>query len=120
MKDSKGNTICVVAGGDYGTCILDTVEILDTSRIDEGWSWGKLLFLTKFQKNFQTFISIVLNLFKKHLGPTLPFKLYGSPMVTSPSGKGVVIVGGYNASTMKYSKALLELKSTFKILLLVI
>ena len=50
MKDSKGNTICVVAGGDYGTCILDTVEILDTSRIDEGWSWGKLLFLTKFQK----------------------------------------------------------------------
>ena len=43
-------------------------------------------------------------------------------MVTSPSGKGVVIVGGYNASTMKYSKALLELKSnfTFKILSLVI
>ena len=43
-------------------------------------------------------------------------------MVTSPSGKGVVIVGGYNATTMKYSKALLELKSNFtlKILLLVI
>ena len=37
MKDSKGNTLCVVAGGDYGTCILDTVEILDTSRIDEGY-----------------------------------------------------------------------------------
>ena len=34
-------------------------------------------------------------------------------MVTSPSGKGVVIVGGYNATTMKYSKALLELKSNF-------
>ena len=48
MTDSKGNTICVVAGGDYGTCILDTVEILDTSRIDEGWSWGILLFSTKF------------------------------------------------------------------------
>ena len=61
MKDSKGNTICVVAGGDYGTCILDTVEILDTSRIDEGWSWGK----RNFKKFFQTFISIVLNLFIK-------------------------------------------------------
>ena len=68
MKDSKGNTICVVAGGDYGTCILDTVEILDTSRIEEGWSWGKLLFLTKFKNFFQTFISIlVLLIFFKNI-----------------------------------------------------
>jgi len=41
MKDSKGKILCIVAGGDWGTSILDTVEILDPSRIDEGWSWGK-------------------------------------------------------------------------------
>ena len=63
MKDSKGNTICVVAGGDYGTCILDTVEILDTSRIDEGWSWGKL-FNNNILRFFKTFI-IVKYIFKK-------------------------------------------------------
>ena len=57
MKDSKGNTICVVAGGDYGTCILDTVEILDTSRIDEGWSWGKL-FNNNILRFFKTFIKV--------------------------------------------------------------
>ena len=57
MTDSKGNTICVVAGGDYGTCILDTVEILDTSRIDEGWSWGKL-FNNNILRFFKTFIIV--------------------------------------------------------------
>jgi len=34
-------------------------------------------------------------------------------MVTSPSGKGVIVIGGYNGSTMKYSKALIELKGYF-------
>ena len=45
-------------------------------------------------------------------GPKLPFKLQGSAMVTSPSGKGVVIIGGCNMtmSENKTSNALLELK----------
>ena len=32
-------------------------------------------------------------------------------MVTSPSGKGVIIIGGYNGNERKYSNALLELKN---------
>ena len=50
--------------------------------------------------------------FKKLLisGPKLPFKLSGSAMVTSPSGKGVIIIGGYNHTEYKISNALLELK----------
>ena len=31
-------------------------------------------------------------------------------MVTSPSGKGVVVIGGYNWSEQKFSNAFLELK----------
>ena len=50
--------------------------------------------------------------FKKLLisGPKLPFKLSASAMVTSPSGKGVIIIGGYNWNERKNSNALLELK----------
>ena len=33
-------------------------------------------------------------------------------MVTSPSGEGVIIIGGWNENTKKYSKALLELKGS--------
>ena len=33
-------------------------------------------------------------------------------MVTSPTGKGVVIIGGWNDSTWKYSTILLELKGS--------
>ena len=45
-------------------------------------------------------------------GPSLPFKLAGSAMITSPSGKGVVLIGGYNDGTQKYSKAILEFRSS--------
>ena len=31
-------------------------------------------------------------------------------MITSPSGKGVVVIGGYNHSEFKYSNVLLELR----------
>ena len=41
-------------------------------------------------------------------GPKLPFELSRSTMVTSPSGKGVVVIGGYNKNG--YKDALLELK----------
>ena len=40
----------------------------------------------------------------------MPFKLNGSAIVTSPSGKGVVIIGGRNQNEDKFSNALLELK----------
>ena len=42
-------------------------------------------------------------------GPKLPFKLTASAMVTSPNGKGVIVIGGYNDSEYKYSNILLEL-----------
>ena len=42
-------------------------------------------------------------------GAKLPFKLYDSAMVTSPSGKGVVVIGGFNVN--EDTNALHELKS---------
>ena len=47
-------------------------------------------------------------------GAKLPFKLYDSAMVTSPSGKGVVIIGGWNGNKNIHSNALLELKDISK------
>ena len=43
-------------------------------------------------------------------GPKLPFQLGYSAMVTSPSGKGVVVIGGFNCNEFEDSNALLELK----------
>ena len=40
----------------------------------------------------------------------MPFELWNSAMVTSPSGKGVVVIGGWNYNEGKTSNALLELK----------
>ena len=45
-------------------------------------------------------------------GPKLPFKLHESAMVPSPSGTGVVVIGGYNWTERKKSNALLELKGS--------
>ena len=39
----------------------------------------------------------------------MPFKVYGSTMVTSPCGKGVILIGGYNRNERKESDVLLEL-----------
>ena len=46
------------------------------------------------------------------LGPKLPFKLAGSAMVTSPSGKGVILIGGYNANTQDYCTEIIELRGS--------
>ena len=46
------------------------------------------------------------------IGPKLPFQLHSSAMVSSPNGKAVYIIGGYNASQGTSSKTILELKST--------
>ena len=41
-------------------------------------------------------------------GPQLPMKLYGSAMVTSPTGKGVILTGGSTKiKKMLYCKAIL-------------
>ena len=53
------------------------------------------------------------------IGPELPFDIWGHSMVTSPNGKGVIIIGGKIESQGIYSKAILELNSpygTWKIL----
>ena len=41
-------------------------------------------------------------------GPKLPFELRDSTMVSSPSGKGVVLIGGWNRTTNEYSDAIIE------------
>ena len=43
------------------------------------------------------------------LGPKLPFKLRDSVMIPTPSGKGVILLGGYNDSHRRSSNILLEL-----------
>ena len=45
-------------------------------------------------------------------GPKLPFQLEGSAMVPSPSGRGLVVIGGYNGNEGKSSNVLLELKGS--------
>ena len=42
----------------------------------------------------------------------MPFKLAGSSMVPSPSGKGVILIGGYNEDTNEYSDKLIEFRSS--------
>ena len=47
-------------------------------------------------------------------GPKLPFKLVSTPsaMVPSPSGRGLVVIGGVNDNEGKHSNVLLELKGS--------
>ena len=83
----RGKNVIVVAGGDgEGTSLfskrnyLNSVEILLPSS-EIGW-----------QK-----------------GPKLPFKMSTGSMVTSPTGRGVVVIGGWNNKAWTYSSALIEL-----------
>ena len=39
----------------------------------------------------------------------MPFKLSTASMVTSPTGRGVVVIGGWNDKSSKYSTSLFEL-----------
>ena len=39
----------------------------------------------------------------------MPFQLVGSAIVTSPNGKGVILIGGYNQNDKIYSEYLIEL-----------
>ena len=43
-------------------------------------------------------------------GPSLPYKLYNSAMVTSPDDGGVILFGGYNYDKNAYEDTLLELR----------
>ena len=40
----------------------------------------------------------------------MPFQLRNSAIVNTPSGQGIILIGGYNGSYRQYSNALLELK----------
>ena len=72
-------------------------------------------------ETFPTFSNPILNVnFHKYegrsyftqnmfIGPKLPFKLSQASMVTSPTGRGVVIIGGWNENSKKYSTSLFEL-----------
>ena len=76
--------IIVVAGGLSNSEILDSVEILDPTR-NNNWTEG----------------------------PNLPMKLMGIKMVTSPTGKGVIVIGG-KTNRRKESKVLFELSESLE------
>ena len=46
--------------------------------------------------NLQFFLKIVSAFFPILLGPDLPYKIHCSKLVTSPTGKGVVLIGGFH------------------------
>ena len=71
--------LIAVAGGD-GQSYLNSVEILDPAS---GLGWMR--------------------------GPKLPFKLSTASMITSPTGRGVVVIGGWNDRSNRYSTTILEL-----------
>jgi len=86
IMEINGENHIVVAGGDISSSTnqrsvyLDSVELLNPLS---GKGWQK--------------------------GPKLPFKLSQASMVTSPTGRGVVIIGGWNENSKKYSTSLFEL-----------
>ena len=43
-------------------------------------------------------------------GPSLPYKLASSAMVTSPDGGGVILFGGWNIDKYVFEDTLLELR----------
>ena len=104
----NGKIVLIVAGGitKLGN-VFDSVEILDPSS-DEGWKIGKELtiisieFIQRRMESNSCYFIIT--------GPKLPFKIWGSTMVTSPNGKGVIFIGG-SSRCDDSSKVMLELKS---------
>ena len=44
-------------------------------------------------------------------GPSLPYPLYGSAMVESPDGMGVMLFGGYSSHTNQDKNRILELRA---------
>ena len=64
--------------------------------------WYKAQNLDRFSEIEETYFSLFL-------GPKLPFRVYGSAMVTSPNNKGVILIGGYIRNDHVESSALLEL-----------
>ena len=50
-----------------------------------------------------------------YLGPQLPFHLRNSTMITSPSGDGVILIGGFNATYRKHSDLILEFNYQSKV-----
>ena len=91
-----GIVLIVVAGGhDKELKCLNSVELLELSST-KGWGRGMyyqgyylfiaLYCFSFFEISFSTLYGFIL-------GPNLPFNLCNSSMVTSPSGKGVILIG---------------------------
>ena len=77
-------------------------------------TWYVVTFITP---DLYLFLRTNLNMifyFNIYIGPKLPYKLRGSAMITSPTGRGVVVIGGYNHNEYKYSNAVLELTDNAK------
>ena len=72
-------SIIVTGGTSNGSSYLDSVELLDPTS-GQVWEYG----------------------------PKLPFKVYGSVLINSPCGHGVILIGG-DKGRRKYSNELLEL-----------
>ena len=96
---SNGKIVLVVAGGRDQFRYLESIEILDPSS-GKGWIIGTFNNIVNFSHLFDSFI----------LGPSLPFSLYGSTMVTSADGHGVIVMGGYNDSSGEDSNEMFEVK----------
>ena len=83
---ANGKAILVVAGGgNVDSEYLCTVEILDTSTSNSKWIPG----------------------------PNIPLKLEGLVLITSPTGKGVIIMRGEKQSC-ENSKAMFELSDSME------
>ena len=96
----NGTMIVVVAGG-WGE---DSVEILINPRANKIWQFGNFAF-----SEIYSLVVIFLHKYFFSIGPRLPMQLVGASMITSPNGKGVILVGGFNHSAKTYSNALIEL-----------
>ena len=83
---TNGKAILVVAGGgNVDSEYLDTVEIFDPSTSNSKWTPG----------------------------PNIPLKLEGLALITSPTGKGVIAMGGEKESC-ENSKAMFELSDSME------
>ena len=62
----------------------------------------------KISDNLALLIRSINKIFYHFIATPAPFKFDRSPMITSPDGKKVILVGGYNANADKVSNNLIE------------
>ena len=116
----KGQTVIIVAGGDWDVDDpITTVEILDPTSV-LGWIYGNSFFIKLSRiielvgflchcKTGNTKFYVIVKTRIYFLGPELPFALTDTVMVSYPSGRGVALVSGYNTDEYHLSDAIIEL-----------